>query len=114
MDWVRAIERIIELKDYNDEKAFKLAILKLREYASLWHEILKKSWARETKSKTKTWSKLKKHMERRFLPPSYKRKLYLKITSLSHENLKVEEYIWEFEQLQMRVGLNKDNELTSV
>jgi len=26
---------IFELKDYNDEKAFKLAILKLKEYASL-------------------------------------------------------------------------------
>jgi len=29
IDWVQAIERIIELKECNDEKAFKLAILKL-------------------------------------------------------------------------------------
>jgi len=51
-------------------------------------------------------------MERRFLPPSYKQELYLKITSLSQENLKVEEYIQEFEQLQRRAWLNEDNELT--
>jgi len=51
-------------------------------------------------------------MERRFLPPSYKKELYLKIASLSQENLKVEEYIQEFEQLQLRVGLNEDNKLT--
>jgi len=112
IDWVHAIERIIELMEYNDEKAFELAILKLKGYASLWYETLKKNRTRETKFKIKTWSKLKKHMERRFLPLSYEQELYLKINSLSQENLKVEEHIREFEQLQMRVGLNKDNELT--
>ena len=42
-DCMQAIERIIELKEYNDKKAFKLAILKLKGYASLWCETLKKS-----------------------------------------------------------------------
>ena len=81
--WVQPIKRIVELKEYNDEKAFMLAILKLKEYASLWYETLKKSWERENKYKIKTWSNLKKQMARRFLPPSYKQELYLKITSLS-------------------------------
>ena len=112
IDWVQAIERIIKLKEYNDEKAFKLVILKLKGYASLCYETLKKNRARETKSKVKTWSKLKKYMEKRFFPPSYKQELYLKITTLSQEKLQVEEYIWEFEQLHMSVGLNEDNELT--
>ena len=80
IDCIRAMERIIELKQYNDEKAFKLAILKLKGYASLWYKTLKKGPARETKS-NKTWSMLKKRMERKFLPPSYKQDLYLKITS---------------------------------
>ena len=30
LDWVHTLEMIFELKDYNDEKAFKLAILKLK------------------------------------------------------------------------------------
>ena len=51
-------------------------------------------------------------MEQRFLPPSYKQELYLKITTLTQENPRVEEYIREFEQLEMRVGLTEDNELT--
>jgi len=46
-----------------------------------------------------TWSKLKKHIDKIFLRPSYKQELYLKITCLNQENLKVEEYIREFEQL---------------
>ena len=93
-------------------KAFKFVILKLKGCASLWYETLKKNQVRKSKSKMKTWSKLKKHTEQRFLPSLYKQQLYLKITSLSQENLKVEEYIQELEQLQMRVGLNKDNELS--
>jgi len=112
IDWVQAIEKIIELKEYNDEKAFKLVILKLKGYASLWYETLKKNRSRKTKSKIKTSSKLKKHMKKRFLPPSHKQELYLKISSLGQENLRLEEYIREFEQLHMRVGLNKDSELT--
>ena len=96
-DWVQAIMRIIKFKEYNDVKTFKLAIFNLKGYATLWYEILKKSQVRATKSKIRIESKLKKHMERRFLPPSYKQELYLKITSLSQENLKVEEYIWELE-----------------
>lgn len=49
----------------------------------LHYEDLKKSRATEAKSKIKTWSKLKKHMDLRFLPPSYKQELYFKITSLN-------------------------------
>ena len=64
--------KIFELKDYNDEKDFKLVILKMKRYASLWYEHLKKGRAREAKSKSKTWSKFKKHMDKRFPPPSYK------------------------------------------
>jgi len=68
----------------------------------------------KAKFKIKTWFKLKKHIEKRFLPPLYKQEVYLKITSLSQENLKVEESIREFGQLQMRVGLNEDVELKVV
>ena len=50
-------------------------------------------------------------MDKRFLPSSYKQELYLKITSLSQENLMVEEYIRMFEQLQMRVGFHEEPEL---
>ena len=69
---------------------------------------MKKSRAREAKSKIKTWTELKKHMDKRFLPPSYWQELYLKVTSVNQEYQKMEEYIREFEQLQIRVGLNEE------
>jgi len=67
-NWVQTIKRIFKLKGYNDEKSFKLVILKLKGDASLWYEYLRKSRAREAKSKIKTCSKLKKHMDERILP----------------------------------------------
>jgi len=74
---------ISKLKYYNDENVFKLAILKLEGYASLWYDHLKKSRAKEAKAKIKTWSKLIKYIGKRFLPPSCKQELHLNITSLN-------------------------------
>ena len=111
LDWVQAIKRIFELKEYNDEKSFKLVIPKLKGYASLWYERLKKSRVREAKSKIETWSKVNKYMGKRFLPPAYKQELYLKINSHKKQNLKVEEYNMELEQVQMRVGLDEEHKL---
>jgi len=88
-----------------------LAIPKMKEYASLWYEHLKESRARGAKSIIKTWSKLKKHMNKRYLLYSYEQELYLKIASLNQENLKVEEYIREFEQLQVKIGLDEEPKL---
>jgi len=54
LDWVKALERIFEPKDHNDEKAFKLAILEMKRYPLIWYEHLAKSRAREVESKIKT------------------------------------------------------------
>ena len=62
---VQSMERIFKLKEYNDEKAFKLIILNVKGYASLLYENLKRNRGREAKSKIKTWSKLKKNMEKK-------------------------------------------------
>ena len=38
IEWMQALERFFEIKEYYDEKAFKVAVIKLKRYASLWHE----------------------------------------------------------------------------
>ena len=112
LEWVQALERIIEIKDYSSEKAFKLAVLKLKSYASLWYENLKRTRALEGKSKINTWVKLKKYMDKRFLPSTYKQELYLRVTSLQQGSMRVEEYIREFEQLHIRCSLREEPEQT--
>ena len=91
------MERIVEIKGYYGEKAFKLVVLKLKQYASLWYENLKRTRALEGQPMVKTWVKHKKHMDKRFLPATYKQEVYLKVTSLIQGSMKVEEYIREFE-----------------
>ena len=47
LDWVQRVERIFEYKEYDDRRKFKVAILKLTKYASLWYENLKAKRKRE-------------------------------------------------------------------
>jgi len=47
IEWMQALERFFEIKEYSDEKAFKVTVLKLEKYASLWCENVKKQRARE-------------------------------------------------------------------
>ena len=114
MEWIRALERFLEAREYSDEKAFKVAVLKLKKYVSLWYENVKKQRAREGKARIRTWSKLKKLLTKRFLPNNYKCELYLRVSSLSQGRLSVEEYIREFEQLQIESGVKEEPEQTTV
>jgi len=41
LEWMQSIEIFFEIKEYSDEKTFKVAILKLKKYASLWYENVK-------------------------------------------------------------------------
>jgi len=49
-----------------------MAILKMKGYASLWYKDLKKNGARDAEFKIKTWSNLKKQINKRFLLSSYR------------------------------------------
>ncbi|XP_074298818.1 uncharacterized protein LOC141629768 [Silene latifolia] len=104
-------ERVFEYKEYDEHKQFKVAILKLTKYASLWYENLKKQRKRDKKSKIDSWEKLKKHLMRRFLPRDYEQENYLKLQSSSQENLSVVEYIKEFERMMIVCDLEEKEEL---
>ncbi|XP_074305707.1 uncharacterized protein LOC141640928 [Silene latifolia] len=107
-DWIRQAERVFEYKEYDEHKQFKVAILKLTKYASLWYENLKK---RDKKCKVDTWEKLKKHLMRGFFPRDYDQENYLKLQSLSQENLSVAEFIKEFEMMMIVCDLEEKEDL---
>ncbi|GAV70045.1 hypothetical protein CFOL_v3_13544 [Cephalotus follicularis] len=67
IDWLNAIERVFDYKEYSEEKKCKVAIQKFKKYASLW-------W--ESNEKIRSWTKLKKLKKKRFLPDSYKQDLF--------------------------------------
>jgi len=83
IEWIQALEQFFEIKEYSDEKAFKVVVLKLKKYASLWYDNVKNQRAKEGKPRIRTWSKLKKLITKPLLLDNYKCDLYLKVPSLS-------------------------------
>ncbi|GAV74177.1 hypothetical protein CFOL_v3_17658 [Cephalotus follicularis] len=67
VDWMNAIERLFDYKDYTEEKKFKVAILKLKKYARLWWENVRNQRVREGKERIRTWTKLKKLLKKKVL-----------------------------------------------
>ncbi len=95
------MERAFEFKQWDEETKYKMSILKLKGFASVWLENLKSNRRREGKPKITTWGKLKKHLYRKFLPRDYEQGLYIKMTRLRQGASTVEEYTHEFEKLMM-------------
>jgi len=42
LEWIQTLKKFLEVKGYSDEKSFKVAILKLKKYASVWYENAKR------------------------------------------------------------------------
>jgi len=110
LKWIQTVKRFFEVKGYSDEKSFKVAILKLKKYTSLWYENTNRQRARKGKSRINAWSKLKKLMNKKFLRKGYKRDLYLRVSSLTQGRMSVEEYIREYKQLKIRSRIEKEPE----
>ena len=65
----------------------------------MWFDNLKARRARSGKEKILTWTALKKKLRAKYLPDDYEQVQYLKLTSLSQDNMSVFEYMAEFDKL---------------
>ncbi|XP_074265585.1 uncharacterized protein LOC141588025 [Silene latifolia] len=110
LEWIRDIEKNFKYKGYTDVKAFKVAVLKLKGYASLWYDNLKHQWIREGKEPLRSWSKLKKKMLSRFVTKDYTQDLFIKLSKLRQDERPVETYLREFEQLTFQCEINEKPE----
>ncbi|GJY33328.1 gag-pol polyprotein [Tanacetum coccineum] len=112
LEWVQTMDKIIMVKGYDEKKALKLVVVKLKKYASLWFENVEHERRLDGKKRIKTWSKLKECMKKRFVPHSYKQELYIQMSSLKQGTKEVVDYIWEFEQLKIRTNVREAEEYT--
>ncbi|XP_020694824.1 uncharacterized protein LOC110108492 [Dendrobium catenatum] len=110
VNWLHTVDRIIDFKEIPSERVVKLVAIKLKKNASLWWENLKRNRDREGKSKIVTWIKMKKELKRKYLPERYRQELFLKLHRLQQNQLTVEEYIAEFEQLSLQCELAEPEE----
>ncbi|XP_071739435.1 uncharacterized protein [Rutidosis leptorrhynchoides] len=111
-EWVQAMDRIREVKGYDDKKAFKVVVIKLKKYASMWYDNLKRERQYEGKKTIKTWSKLKECKQKRFVPQAYKQDLYIQMNTLKQGSMNVVDYIREFEQLKICTNVKEAEEHT--
>ncbi|XP_074293034.1 uncharacterized protein LOC141619927 [Silene latifolia] len=110
LEWLRSMERIFEFKGYNDSKKFKVAILKLKGYASLWYEGMKNQRLRGEKGPIKSWDKLKNKIKTKFITTDYNQDLFLKHTHQRQGVDSVEVYVREFENLTLQCELQEKPE----
>ena len=105
LDWLNTVERVFEYYDPPERQKVKLVTIKLRKNASFWWENLKRQRQRDDKKKIETWEKMKKELKRKYLPFHYFQDIFLKIHNLKQQNLTVEEYSAEFENLMIKGDL---------
>ncbi|KAL6495515.1 hypothetical protein OROGR_030078 [Orobanche gracilis] len=68
LEWERKMESMFELKNLNDERRCKYAILKLEKRVFLWFEVMKKKRTRAGKEKIRSWESLKRKLRKRYVP----------------------------------------------
>ncbi len=95
LDRLYTVERIFEFKEYSEERRVKLVAIKLKGYASLWWENLKRERNREGRRPIRAWEKMKRELKRRFLSESYRQENYLKIYQFKQQDLSVEDYLYK-------------------
>ena len=110
LDWLNTVERVFEYYDPLERQKVKLVAIKMRKNASFWWENLKRQRQRDDKKKIETWEKMKKELKRKYLPFHYRQDIFLKIQNLKQQNLTVEEYSAEFENLIIKGDLQEAEE----
>ncbi|PWA60613.1 reverse transcriptase domain-containing protein [Artemisia annua] len=110
IDWLHTVERVFDLKEVPDYLKVKLVAVKLKKHASLWWEHLKRKRAQERKNKIDSWDKMKRLLQKKFLPVNHRQDAFLEYHALKQGTLTVAEYILEFERLRMRCGTDEEEE----
>ncbi|KAD6452995.1 hypothetical protein E3N88_07700 [Mikania micrantha] len=114
VDWLSTVERIFDLKDIPVKYKVKLVAIKLRKYASLWWDHVKKKQAQEGRSRVETWEKMRKLLKEKFLPINFHQEACLEYHNLSQRTDTVEDFIGEFVRLKMRCGADEEKEQLQV
>ncbi|XP_010687064.1 uncharacterized protein LOC104901213 [Beta vulgaris subsp. vulgaris] len=99
LEWIRQLEKVSDYRGFDDKKKFKVAAIRLTKYAGIWLEGLHAQRAKKGKTKMFSWEKLKGKLKDKFLPDDYEQKQFIRLTSISQNNLSVHEYTMEFEKL---------------
>ena len=82
LEWEAGLERYFEFKETSEEQQYKLAKIKLTKLAAIWLEEIQKQRRKENRERINTWTKLKKHLRRKYVPSSYRQNLFIQWSTL--------------------------------
>ncbi|XP_024177783.1 uncharacterized protein LOC112183652 [Rosa chinensis] len=109
IDWLNTIERIFDYKHTPDERKVKMVAITLTHKASAW-ESLRSRRERLGKPKIKNWEKMKKELQKRFLPENYTQNNFMKLHNIRQGSRTVDEFTEEFDLLTTRCGVIEEEE----
>ena len=93
LDWESRMDQYFEFKRTPPDHQFKVAKVKMTKVASTWLEGIQRLRLREGRGRIQTSDKLKKHMKRKYVPPTYRQQLYVQYGTLKQGSRPVQEYI---------------------
>ncbi|XP_057522558.1 uncharacterized protein LOC130802561 [Amaranthus tricolor] len=111
IEWEASMERYFEYRGTTPEGQYKVAKMKLTKLAAMWLEGIQRQRAREHRERIDTWDKLKKHLNRKYVPINFKHQMYIKWSTLSQKGRTVTEYIHEWEKLVVMCDIEDAEDL---
>ena len=76
INWLNSMEMFFEWKSMIEEKKVKFACTKLKGHAMIWWDNIQKDRTEKGKEKIKTWKKMEKKLQEKFLPLDYAQTIF--------------------------------------
>ena len=107
LDWVSEVEKFFDYMDTADDKQMCLVAYKLKGGASAWWDRVQLNHTHERKLPIRSWRRMKRLMEDRFLTPDYQQELFRQYQDYRQGTRTVNEYMKEFDRLANRNDLEE-------
>ena len=101
MDWIQELEKYFDMEGIEemDPRRTKIAASRMKSHAALWWENLQNARKRQGKEKIKSWPKMLKRLNVKFMPSDYQQRLFKEYQNLRQKELSISAFTEEFSEI---------------